>query len=155
MIIQRGDEFSIQIKGDEEQKKLYSVNQYGDRLEIEYRTRRSKFWNRTFSQKEFVTLEITMPSIDKVDVTGAGKISIKGFEENELHIHLNGAMSGQANLLVDQLYYESNGPIAFELDGSGDYLEASVNGPSQLNAEDFKLAKKQGADIFSSYVIKH
>ncbi len=141
VIIQRGDEFSIQIKGDEEQKKLYDINQYGDKLEINYRTRRSKFWNRTFAQKEFVTLEITMPTLDKVDVTGAGKISIKGFEENELHINLSGAMSGQANLLVDQLYYESNGPIAFELDGSGDYLEASLNGPSQLNAEDFKLTK--------------
>jgi phage shock protein PspC (stress-responsive transcriptional regulator) len=141
VIIQKGDEYSILIKGDEEQKKLYDVNQYGDKLEINYRNKRNKFWNRTFAQKEFVTLEITLPSLEKLEVTGAGKMSIKGFEENEMHIELTGAMSGEANLLVDQLYFTSNGPIAFGLDGHGDYLEASLSGPSQLKADDFKLSR--------------
>ncbi len=141
VMILRGDEYSIQIKGNEDQKKLYAVNQYADKLEIYYKTKRSKFWNRTFAQKEFVTLEITMPSLEKLEVTGAGKISIKGFEEDEMHIHLSGAMSGEANLLVDQLYYTSTGPIAFELDGHGDYLDASVSGPSQLKADGFKLTR--------------
>jgi hypothetical protein len=141
VIIRKGDEYSIVIQGDEEQKKLYDVNQYSDKLEIYYRTKRNKFWNRTFAQKEFVTLEITMPTLEKLEVTGAGKISVKGFEENEMHIELAGAMSGEANLLVDQLYYTSSGPIAFELDGHGDYLEASLSGPSQLKADGFKLSR--------------
>ena len=141
VIIRKGDEYSIVIQGDEEQKKLYDVNQYSDKLEIYYRTKRNKFWNRTFAQKEFVTLEITLPTLEKLEVTGAGKISVKGFEENEMHIELAGAMSGEANLLVDQLYYTSSGPIAFELDGHGDYLEASLSGPSQLKADGFKLSR--------------
>ena len=141
VIIQKGDEYSILIKGDEDQKKLYDVNQYGDKLEINYRNKRNKFWNRTFAQKEFVTLEITLPSLEKLEVTGAGKMSIKGFEENEMHIELTGAMSGEANLLVDQLYFTSSGPIAFALDGHGDYLEASLSGPSQLKADGFKLSR--------------
>jgi phage shock protein PspC (stress-responsive transcriptional regulator) len=141
VIIHKGDEYSIAINGNDEQQKLYDVNQYGDKLEIYYRTKRNKFWNRTFAQKEFVTLEITLPSLEKLEVTGAGKMSIKGFEENEMHIELTGAMSGEANLLVDQLHYTSSGPIAFELNGHGDYLEASLSGPSQLKADDFKLSR--------------
>lgn len=139
VVIRKGDTFSVRLEGDDDQKKKYSIDLSDETLEIDYKNHRKKFWNQTFRRNELVEIYITLPSLRKLNVTGAGKIKISGFEEEEMEIKLVGAMVGDANISADKLYFDSTGPVVFELEGGGDFMEATVTGPSQFKASNYPV----------------
>jgi hypothetical protein len=139
VVIQKGDVFSVRLEGDDNQKKKYSIDVSDETLEIDYKNHRRKFWNQTFRKDELVEFIITLPSLRKLNITGAGKVKINGFDEEEMEIKLVGAMVGDANISVDKLYFDSTGPVVFELEGEGDFLEATVTGPSQFKASSYPV----------------
>src|SRR5260221_10668721 len=139
VVIQKGDEYAIQLEGSAEQKRLYTLGVHSETLEVGYRTRNKNFWKQDFTDDEMMDLSITMPSLRKLKVTGAGKIKIRGFDEHEAQISLVGAMTGDARINVNQLSVETTGPVVFELSGEGDFLEASITGPSQFKASNYPV----------------
>ena len=70
---------------------------------------------------------------------GAGKIRIEGFHEDDVDISLLGAMTCEANLYARNLQLDLSGPMVFELDGDGDFLEAEVNKVAQLKASGYQV----------------
>ena len=74
VVIQKGDKYAIQLEGNEEQRKLYTLEVNSETLDVGYRTRNKTFWKQDFKNDEMVNLSITLPSIRKLKVTGAGKI---------------------------------------------------------------------------------
>ena len=140
VLIQQGNEFAIRIEGDDDQKEKYDVDVQGEVLVVDYyQNKRKNFWEQTFKKNELVQFTITLPSLRKLKITGAGKIKIRGFKQEEMQIILAGAMTGDANLSADKLYFDSTGPIAFELEGEGDFLEASITGPSEFKASNYPV----------------
>ena len=139
VVIQKGDAFSVRLEGDDAQKKKYSVDMSGETLVIDYKNHRKKFWNQTFKKDELVEFIITLPSLRKLNITGAGKIKINGFDEEEMEIKLIGAMVGDANISADKLYFDSTGPVVFELEGKGDFMEATITGASQFKASNYQV----------------
>ncbi len=139
VVIRKGETFSVMLEGDDEQKRKYSLDVSGETLEIDYKNHRKKFWNQTFKKDELVEFTITLPSLRKLNITGAGKVKISGFDEEEMEIKLIGAMVGDANISVDKLYFDSTGPVVFELEGEGDFMEATVTGPSQFKASNYPV----------------
>ena len=139
VVIQKGDEYAIQLDGNAEQKRLYTLDVHSETLEVAYRTRNKNFWKGDFKNDEMSNLSITLPSLRKLKVTGAGKIKIRGFDEHEAQISLIGAMIGDARINVNQLSVETTGPVVFELSGEGDFLEASISGPSQFKASNYPV----------------
>ena len=120
-------------------KKLYTLEVNSETLEVGYRTRNKTFWKQDFKNDEMMNLSITLPNLRKLKVTGAGKIKIRGFDEHEAKIVLVGAMIGDARINVNQLSVETTGPVVFELSGEGDFLEASISGPSQFKASNYPV----------------
>src|SRR5258708_40201095 len=96
VVVQKGDEYAIPLEGNAEQKRMYTLEVHSETLEVGYRTRNKNFWKGDFKEEEMTTLSITMPSLSKLKVTGAGKIKIRGFDEHEAKISLTGAMVGDA-----------------------------------------------------------
>ena len=139
MVIQRGDEYAIQLEGSAAQKKRYVIEVSGETLEVDYHNRTKDFWKGNFEDNDLVKLTITMPSLRKLKVKGAGKLKIRGFQEQETKISLTGAMTCDARISVNQLSVEMTGPVVFELDGQGDYLEASISGPAQFRATNYPV----------------
>src|SRR5258706_512437 len=139
VVIQKGVEYAIQLEGNAEQKRLYTLDVQSETLEVAYRTRNKNFWKGDFKNDEMTNLSITLPSLRKLKVTGAGKIKIRGFDEHEAQISLVGAMIGDARINVNQLSVETTGPVVFELSGEGDFLEASISGPSQFKASNYPV----------------
>src|SRR5260221_13712801 len=139
VVIQKGVEYAIQLEGNAEQKRLYTLDVHSETLEVAYRTRNKNFWKSDFKNDEMTNLSITLPSLRKLKVTGAGKIKIRGFDEHEAQISLDGAMIGDARINVNQLSVETTGPVVFELSGEGDFLEASISGPSQFKASNYPV----------------
>jgi hypothetical protein len=72
-------------------------------------------------------------------VKGAGKVRIDGFNEESMDIRLLGAMTCDANIKAHNLQLDLSGPMVFELDGDGDFLEADVNKVAQLKASSYEV----------------
>src|SRR5579859_2171500 len=138
MRIRRSDVYSIEIQGPESEKRRFRVDQSGDRLEIDYRSRNKTFWLKNMDE-EPARITITLPSLSKLKVKGAGKIKVEGFREESLDISLLGAMTCDASLNARNLQLNLSGPMVFELDGDGDFLEAEVNKVAQLKAAGYEV----------------
>ncbi|HLZ17761.1 MAG TPA: PspC domain-containing protein [Cyclobacteriaceae bacterium] len=138
MRIRQSDVYSIEIQGPESEKRKFRVDQSGDRLEIDYRSRNKTFWLKNMDE-EPARITITLPSLSKLKVKGAGKIKVEGFREESMDISLLGAMTCDASLNARNLQLNLSGPMVFELDGDGDFLEAEVNKVAQLKAAGYEV----------------
>lgn len=137
--IRQGDTYSIEMNGSEDEKRKYRVELVGNTLEISYNSRNKTFWMKNLDGDDPFRINITMPDLKKLKVKGAGKIKIDGFREDDVDISLLGAMACEANLHVRNLQLDLSGPMVFELDGEGDFLEAEVNKVAQLKASGYEV----------------
>ncbi len=137
--IRHGDQYSIEIDGSENERRKYKVDLAGNTLEISYNSKNKTFWMRDLDGEELTKISITMPDIKKIKVKGAGKIRIDGFNEDDVDISLVGAMTCEANMHAQNLQLELSGPMVFELDGDGDFLEAEVDKVAQLKASGYEV----------------
>lgn len=149
LVIKQSERFSIELDGPEREKRKYRVDVSGNRLEIDYRTRSRTFWEKDIADDR-VKITILLPSLEKLKIVGAGEFNLLGFDEEDLKISLKGAMTGDAELKVQNLDLEMTGPMEFDLEGEGRMLQAEVNGLAQLKAAQYKVedavveAKKLG-----------
>ena len=88
---------------------------------------------------EPVKITISMPNLSKLKVKGAGKVRLEGFREESMDISLLGAMTCDANIYANNLQLDLSGPMVFELDGDGDFLEAEVTKVAQLKASGYEV----------------
>jgi phage shock protein PspC (stress-responsive transcriptional regulator) len=139
LLIQQGDVYSVQLDGDEREKKKYEVSSSGETLEIRYRSRNKNFWDKDFNTNDKVKITITMPSLQKLKVKGAGELRVRGFDEETMEIELFGALVGDADIKARNLTLDLVGPMVFELDGEGNFLQAEVTKMSQLKASQYQV----------------
>jgi phage shock protein PspC (stress-responsive transcriptional regulator) len=139
MLIKQGETYSVQLDGDEKEKKKYNVSVSGETLEIDYRVRNKSFWEKGFNTDDKVKITITLPHLVKLKVKGAGEFTVRGFEEEEMDFTLLGAMVGDADVNAHNLTLDLAGPMVFELDGEGQFLQADVRKMSQLKASQYKV----------------
>jgi phage shock protein PspC (stress-responsive transcriptional regulator) len=137
--IRQGDKYSIEIRGSEDERRKYRVDLAGNTLEVHYKSRNKTFWMKDMDGDELTKITIIMPNLKKMKVKGAGKIKIEGFNEDDMKISLLGAMSCEANFHAHNLQLDLSGPMVFELDGDGDFLEADVNKVAQLKASGYQV----------------
>ncbi|MFN9862571.1 MAG: PspC domain-containing protein [Bacteroidota bacterium] len=138
LVIKRSDRFSVELDGPEREKKKYNVDLSGQRLEIDYSSRRNSFWEKDITDDR-VKITILLPSLQKLRIVGAGEFNVIGFEEEDMKISLKGAMVGDAELNVQNLDIEMTGPMEFDLEGQGRFLQAEINGLAQLKAGQYKV----------------
>ncbi len=139
LVIKESDRYSIEVEGTESERNKYNIDVNDNTLEIDYRTRQKNFWERNYEDGELTKIYITMPHLAKMKVKGAGKIRVDGFHEDDLDIKLTGAMSCEAKLDSRNLDIEMAGPMVFEIDGDGDFLQADITGVAQLKASGFSV----------------
>jgi phage shock protein PspC (stress-responsive transcriptional regulator) len=137
--IRQGDKYSIEIRGNENERRKFKVDLAGNTLEINYNSHNKTFWMKDLDSEELTKISITIPDLKKLKVKGTGKIRIEGFNEDDVNISLIGAMTCEANLHAQNLQLELSGPMVFELDGDGDFLEAEVNKVAQLKASGYEV----------------
>ncbi len=139
LVVQQADEYSIQLDGPEREKRKYEVSVSGETLEIRYRSKNKLFWESDFDLDDKVRINISMPHLTKLKIKGAGQFEIKDFDEEEMDITLLGAMSGEAEIKSTNLLLDMAGPMTFELNGHGNFLQADVRKMSQLRAGQYEV----------------
>jgi hypothetical protein len=116
----------------------------------------------SYSSGEPVTLKITVPNLEALNVSGAGKIDISGVKNDKLEIDASGApsinvsgltriidieTSGAAKIDTHKLrasraVVNSKGVSNIDLDVS-DQLDVTISGPSRVSYEGDPIVNKQ------------
>ncbi|MBS1487546.1 MAG: PspC domain-containing protein [Bacteroidetes bacterium] len=139
LTLHRGDAYSIEILGDSKEREKYKIEKTDNLLEIDYRSGKKPFWSNDVDGTDLTKVQITLPHLSKLKIKGAGKIKLEGFDEDDLSIALFGAMACEASLSSHNLQLDLSGPVVFELDGHGDFLEAEVSKVAQLKASSYEV----------------
>jgi hypothetical protein len=151
--VTESDSFSVVAIVDDNVLEHIDVKKSGDTLIL-----RPK-WNRSF-RSVTLSAKVTMPDIDKVELSGGAKVEINGFDSsNDLPIklsggsHLNGSTSaGDVNLSlsggshvtlsgsVNNLMANLSGGSHVTLSGSADSIDIKGSGGSHFNLQDYSVS---------------
>jgi phage shock protein PspC (stress-responsive transcriptional regulator) len=137
--IEKGDDYAVEIKGSEKAKKRYDVYVNGETLVIDYDDSRKVFWKRNLLSDEEIRITITMPSLRELDITGAGKLRFRGFDEQDVNIKLMGAVVADGDIRANRLNIDLTGASALDLSGGGQFMDADILGASGLRAYDYEV----------------
>lgn len=132
--VTRGDTYAVELSGPDKEKRRYRIYTDNETLVLEYDDKRDNFWRRNSIKDYEIEVKITMPELDRVEARGGGKVSLRGFNEDETTISLTGAVHCKADLEARTLNLRLTGASYMDLSGSGDLLEADITGASGLAA---------------------
>ncbi len=132
--IEKGDDYAVAVRGSESERKRYDIYVNGETLVIDYDDNRKFFWKRNLLNDEEIKITITMPSLQGLDVTGAGKLKFRGFDEDEVDIKLTGAVMADGELKANNLNIKLTGASFLDISGSGKFMDADIVGASGLRA---------------------
>jgi hypothetical protein len=133
--IQKGNIFSLSALGRDEDLQEIKLSQSGNNIRVYRDTKWSWAWNKD-SKK--VILKITMPKMIQGDFSGAAKVFINGFtDEEQVRLSFSGASKveiGEIN--ADKLILDFSGASKATLAGHVGKLEIETSGASHVNVEE-------------------
>lgn len=140
VLIKRGEECSISADGEEADIQKLRVRVSGGVLGIEQPKDLFSFG----MNKKRIGLVITLPSLNRVSLSGASKGIIRDFEQlSTLTVELSGASKAEANVRAERVITEVSGASQLLLKGNARLLEASVGGASGLNTQQMRIQEAE------------
>ena len=139
--ISQGDQFAVEIVGSNDEKAKYTIEQSGSTLLIKYKDfddRKEFNWRKEMVIFDEVEINVTMPSLEKIQAKGAGKINFREFVSDDLELEFLGAFRGRGQVTSHNLLVDIKGASELELSGESNNLEATITGASRLKAYDFE-----------------
>ncbi len=137
VFVVEGDEYEVRLRGDEDDLERVSIRNRSNTLEIKRRNRDWGWWEKGDWPNE-IGIYIVMPKLEALELSGACDGEIRGFEDYDMEITLQGASELEARIRPDYLEIDLNGASKLELDGSAEKIDARVTGASKLDAVDFR-----------------
>ncbi|MBK5277955.1 MAG: PspC domain-containing protein [Bacteroidia bacterium] len=135
----KGDSYSVRIKGNKSTRNHYNVYLDGETLVVDYDDDRKFFWKDNVLNEENLMITIVTPSLIELNVRGAGKVNVRGFDEEEMEINFLGAVEGIGEFSARNLDIKLTGASSLELKGEGNFMEANITGASGLRAYGFEV----------------
>ncbi len=134
LILQQGNTFSVVLEGDEDYLEEIETTIRSDKLIIHHDS-----W-MSFGNKK-VTVYVTMPVIEDLNVSGSGNIiAEESIRAEELDMGVSGSGNIKlANLSAEAVNCRISGSGSIELDGSAEDGELSISGSGKYRGEAFRL----------------
>jgi hypothetical protein len=133
--INQSEDYSVDIIIDDNLRQYLDVSVQGDTLRIYLRPGVSFSFRDTT-----LRAEVTMPALEGLDLSGASRGNVSGFESNDpLRVVLSGASSLQASLSTGDVELEASGASRANVQGSGDALDLEASGASHLDLSEFTV----------------
>ena len=133
--IKSGDEYAVELIGSDDEKRKYKIFRSGETLVIEYESGTRKFdWNKDVVDMDEIRINITMPSLEKIEAEGYGSIRFEEFTMNDMEIDLRGPVNIRGTLNADNLIVNLTGKSEAELSGQVNNLDAELQFASKLRA---------------------
>jgi phage shock protein PspC (stress-responsive transcriptional regulator) len=137
--ITQGNEYAVELDGPEEERRRYELFVDGKTLVVDFKNNDKFFWNKRYRTDSELKLNITMPSLEKLEARGAGKIVFRGFNEEDLEVKLLGAVVVDGTVDARNVNISMTGASFLDLNGEGDFLEADITGACGLRAYGFEV----------------
>jgi phage shock protein PspC (stress-responsive transcriptional regulator) len=131
--IMNGNDYNVELHGPEREKAKYKIYRTARTLVIEYQGRK-KNWEVNDLGIEEVRINVTMPSLDKLEATGFGEIRFDNFNGSDLEIESRGPIKIRGELNMQDLSVKLTGKSEAELSGHANNLNATVELASKLRA---------------------
>jgi len=131
-----GESFKVTIEGDKDYISEIETKVSGGELVI-----KTEKWFNTGSKK--VIVDITMPSLTGVDVSGSGKVVVNNaLKGDDFEVNISG--SGKVNLIDVQLKWvecdiSGSGSLLIEGEGSVGKLEIAISGSGSYKGSSTKV----------------
>ncbi|QNF34863.1 DUF2807 domain-containing protein [Adhaeribacter swui] len=129
--IKKGDNFEVRARGDNEVMKNLKVNKNGSTLQIKSEV---NFWDFTKNNRENVLVEVTLPHLKSVDLSGAVKSDISGFDEDKCEITQSGAAQTNIGINANKLEIDLSGAAKTNIAGRADELQLTASGACNVQA---------------------
>jgi hypothetical protein len=134
--VHKGNVYAVSVTGREKDIDELEVSSSSGKLEIGYEAGWKWTWNNNRSK---LVVNITLPRLNSGDFSGASKVDLQGFtNEEEMTLIFSGASKGVIEgLHSDKLKLELSGASDCKISGHTDYLKVEASGASHLKALDF------------------
>lgn len=139
--ITQEDRFAVELVGSNDEKAKYTIEQSGRTLLIKYNEfddRKEFNWRKEMTIFDEVEISISMPSLEKIQAKGAGKVNFSDFVSDDVELELLGAFRSRGKLTAHHVLVDIKGASELELSGQTNNLEATIAGASRLKAYDFE-----------------
>lgn len=130
--VRQGNAFSVDANSDSKDNiDDLDINVKGGTLEIEYR---DKF---SFSRRhEKTRINITMPKLEGLDLSGASAVKVIGFKDKnqDINIELSGAVKLAVDVDARKIDLDATGASNVDLRGYAEKVDIDATGACQINA---------------------
>jgi len=132
LIISQGDEESLTIEADDNIIQLIETDVFGGELTIQFKRGYSFVPNTTMK------FYLTVKELDKISLSGAGKINCDNFEAEELEFDISGAgdIDFDINAETVEVYLSGAGDIS--LSGEVDSQDIKLSGVGNYDGKDLE-----------------
>jgi phage shock protein PspC (stress-responsive transcriptional regulator) len=135
--IRRGDTFSVTARGEERQLRDLKIQRDGNQLVI--RPERDIFDLRfRDNDRHPVLITIELPNLAGVDLSGAVKADIAGFEGSNFDLAASGAVESVLALNNGNVNIDVTGACKTTVTGSGEHLKIDGTGACEIRAARFQ-----------------
>ncbi|MBC3539508.1 head GIN domain-containing protein [Rufibacter sediminis] len=140
VILRQGSSQSVKVEGDAEQLAQLVTEVENGRLIIKRIDQERDFnWS---SNKDRVTIYITVPRVEALSVSGSGKIRGEGtFKGSSLDLAVSGSGNIQLAANVENVSSRISGSGSIELKGEGQQSTISVSGSGSMKGYQFKTSQ--------------
>jgi len=149
--IQKATVYSLTALGRAEDLQEIELSQSGNNLQVYRDTKWSWGWNK---ESKKVILKITMPKISRGDFSGAAKVFINGFtDEEQVQLSFSGASKVDiSEINADKLILDFSGASKAILAGHVGKLEIETSGASHVNVEELYARDVDVSSSGASYI---
>ncbi|PRY40055.1 phage shock protein C (PspC) family protein [Spirosoma oryzae] len=133
----KGDQYKVVADGSEEDLDEVEVDVDGETANVSMKKTGMFDWKN----RKRIGLTITVPSIDKLELAGASKANLAGFDRyDNLEISMSGACRTVFDGTVQDLSVDLSGASNLVLRGTATKLDAELSGASKIDAESMQVS---------------
>ena len=134
--VSKSNSFRVIATGEQQDLDDLEAKVSGQTLVIRYKNSRNK--------RKGVTLDIEMPSLAGIDLSGAASMKAAGFSgRNNLKLDVSGAAKLALEIEAGDVSFDLSGASSTLLTGSARSLKGDISGASSLKAGDFPVKEAE------------
>ncbi len=133
--VRQGSSYKLEVTGAGDVVDRVETEVRGDTLYIEWDSPGIVLWGGV--SEPDLEIELTVPDLQRLEVSGAGEVTIDGLETEAFAFELSGAGAVfMDDLDVEELVVDLSGAGSAEVDGSAKSQEVSISGLGTYDARD-------------------
>jgi len=143
VVVNQGDAYVVEVVGHENIIDFMDISKSGDKLKLDLQ--RGNF------QDFDLTVYVTLPNVEKIDLSGAGTITLEGFVADdtiELSVSGSGEIRSTDVVVAEKLTFDISGSGAVDFDADCKRLETEISGSGDVSLRGY--ADRQDIEISGS-----